>query len=74
MNTPEIPFVDEDYYNREPTKIQLQKGWNKFLLKIPQGGNSWKRMFTCVPVDIQETDVREIENLKYTTDINIQKK
>ncbi len=73
-NTPEIPFVDEDYYYREPTKIQLQKGWNKFLLKIPQGGNSWKWMFTCVPVDIQENGVREIENLQYSTDINIQKK
>jgi hypothetical protein len=73
-NTPEIPFVDEDYYYRKPTKIQLQKGWNKFLLKIPQGGNSWKWMFTCVPVDIMETGVREIENLQYSTDVNIQKK
>lgn len=73
-NTPEIPFVDEDYYYREPTKIQLQKGWNKFLLKIPQGGNSWKWMFTCVPLDVQQSGVREIKNLQYSTDLNIQKK
>ncbi len=73
-NSPEIPFVDEDYYYRKPTKITLQKGWNKFLLKVPFGKNAWKWMFTCVPVDVQRTDVRETKNLKYSTDITIQKK
>jgi hypothetical protein len=66
-NTSEIPFVDEDYYYREPTTIKLNKGWNKFLLKVPFGGNAWKWMFTCVPVDVSENGVHEIEGLKYST-------
>ncbi len=45
----EIPFVDENYSFREPSKISLKKGWNPVLLKVPQGGNSWKWMFTFVP-------------------------
>lgn len=68
--TTEIPFVDEDYFYREPTKLKLKKGWNKFLLKIPQGGNSWKWMFTCVPVLVDGCNIREVERIKYSTDIN----
>ena len=64
-NTPEIPFVDEDYFYREPTKVNLKKGWNKVLLKIPHGGTSWKWMFTCVPVDWDGTNVREVKDLKF---------
>jgi len=68
-NTPEIPFVDEDYFYREPTKIKLKKGWNKFLLKVPHGGTSWKWMYTCVPVNVTGNDVREVKGLKYSTEI-----
>lgn len=68
-NTPEIPFVDEDYYYRQPSKIKLKKGWNKFLLKVPHGGTSWKWMFTCVPVMVDGNNVREVEGLKYATEI-----
>ena len=67
-NASEIPFVDEDYYYRQPTTIKLNKGWNKFLLKIPFGGNAWKWMFTCVPVDLTENGVREVYDLKYSTE------
>lgn len=63
--TPEIPFVDEDYFYREPSKVKLKKGWNKILLKVPHGGTSWKWMFTCVPVEVNGTDVRELEGLKF---------
>jgi hypothetical protein len=65
--TDEIPFIDEDYFYRSPTKIQLKKGWNTVLLKIPQDNNSWKWMFTCVPVDIENNQVREVSNLKFRT-------
>ena len=65
--TAEIPFIDEDYFFREPTKIFLKKGWNEVLLKIPQGGNSWKWMFTFVPVNIQNNDIREVNELKFNT-------
>lgn len=53
----EIPLIDEGYEYREPTKIYLQKGWNKVLIKAPVGsfkGTDWqnpvKWMFTFVPV------------------------
>jgi hypothetical protein len=64
----EVPFMDEDYFYRTPTKIVLKKGWNTVLLKIPQGGNSWKWMFTCVPVNIKNGQVTEQSDLKFKTD------
>jgi len=52
----EFPFIDEGYEYREPTKIQLKKGWNTILVKLPVGsfrGKDWKNpekwMFTVVP-------------------------
>ncbi|MBD0852199.1 family 20 glycosylhydrolase [Maribacter arenosus] len=71
VKTDEIPFIDEDYFYREPTKINLDKGWNRVLLKIPHGGNSWKWMFTCVPVDLTEKGVREATGLRFKTKFNV---
>ncbi len=68
-DTPEIPFVDEDYYYRQPSKIKLKKGWNKFLLKVPHGGTSWKWMFTCVPVFVDGNNIREVQGIKYATEV-----
>ena len=65
----EIPFIDEDYFYRSPTKIQLKKGWNKVLLKIPQGGKSWKWMFTCIPVKIAGKNISEVPELTFKKDI-----
>lgn len=66
--TEEIPFSDENYFNRKPIKIVLRKGWNPVLLKVPQGGNSWKWMFTFVPVRIENNQVKEIEGLIFSVD------
>ena len=66
--TQEIPFIDEDYFYRPPTKVILKKGWNKVLLKIPQDKNSWKWMFTCVPIKLTKDGVRGVNDLKYSTD------
>ncbi|WP_198519836.1 family 20 glycosylhydrolase [Polaribacter sp. ALD11] len=68
--TEEIPFIDEDYFFRSPTKITLKKGWNKVLLKIPQDNNSWKWMFTCIPVNVTKDGFREVTDLKYSTNFN----
>ncbi|MCG2461148.1 beta-N-acetylhexosaminidase [Flavobacteriaceae bacterium F89] len=65
--TDEIPFVDEDYFYREPTNVKLKMGWNKVLLKIPQGGSSWKWMFTCVPLNKTQEGVRESTGLRFRT-------
>jgi hypothetical protein len=64
--TSEIPMVDEDYFYRKPTKVILEKGWNKILLKVPHGGTSWKWMFTCVPVEVNRNSVREVKGLRYS--------
>lgn len=64
--TEEIPFVDEDYFYRVPTKINLKNGWNKVLLKVPHGGNSWKWMFTFVPVRIDGQQISEVNDLIFS--------
>jgi hypothetical protein len=64
--TEEIPFVDEDYFYRTPTKIILNQGWNKVLLKVPQGGNSWKWMFTFVPVRVNGQQISEVNDLIFS--------
>jgi hypothetical protein len=68
-NSEEIPFTDENYFFRNPTKIQLKKGWNNVLLKIPVKESTWKRMFTFVPVHVQEGNVEEVEGLKFSADL-----
>lgn len=54
----EIPFYDENYSMREPTRVILRKGWNTILLKVPVTsftGKAWyspvKWMSTAVIVD-----------------------
>lgn len=68
--TPEIPWVDENYYYRPPTQVALKKGWNQVLLKVPSY-NTWKWMFTCVPVKVDGVNVREVEGLKFSTETNV---
>ena len=58
--------MDENYYYREPTQVKLKTGVNKVLLKIP-AENTWKWMFTCVPVDWDGKNVREVEGLTYSS-------
>lgn len=65
----EMPYVDEDYFYRETTKIELKKGWNQILLKIPQNEKSWKWMFTCVPVSKKGMEIKEVKDLKYSTEL-----
>lgn len=66
VKSDEIPFVDEDYFYRQPVQISLKKGWNKVLLKVPQGGNSWKWMFTFVPIKFESGQVKEVPDLNYS--------
>ena len=66
--TDEIPFTDENYFFRQPTTIFLKKGWNEVLLKVPQGGTSWKWMFTFVPVKLANGQVKEVEGLRFSVE------
>ena len=56
----EIPYIDENYIMRKPTTVQLKKGWNEILTKIPIGSfaakvwhtpNKW--MFTAMIIEKQ---------------------
>jgi hypothetical protein len=54
----DIPLVDEGYSYRSPTLINLKKGWNTVLIKLPVknfNGKNWqnpeKWMFTFTPID-----------------------
>lgn len=66
--TEEIPFSDENYFFREPTTITLKKGWNEVVLKVPHGGTSWKWMFTFVPAKIENGQVKEVSDLKFSVE------
>ena len=66
----EIPFVDEDYHYRAPTRIHLDEGWNTVLLKVPFGGNAYKWVFTFIPVvDDGQGNYREVPGLRYSAEL-----
>ncbi|MCY1721195.1 family 20 glycosylhydrolase [Prolixibacteraceae bacterium Z1-6] len=68
-NSEEIPFTDENYFFRKSNSIHLKKGWNEVLLKIPVKNDTWKRMFTFVPVQDNNGTIKEVEGLKFSAEI-----
>jgi len=57
----EIPWEKQDFYwTRQPSKIQLKKGWNKIFVKIPLGTEYQNWMFTFIPLNM--------EDLKFSTE------
>ena len=63
----ETPFVDEDYFYRDPLPVVLKQGWNKILVKAPRSSTTWKWMFTCVPVAVEQGRVREVAGLRFAS-------
>lgn len=48
----EIPWTDEElYWLREPAVIQLKKGWNEIMVKVPCTTKHQNWMFTFVPIN-----------------------
>ncbi|MCC8145854.1 MAG: beta-N-acetylhexosaminidase [Bacteroidales bacterium] len=68
----EIPLTNENFEVRPPVLVQLNKGWNKVLLKLPVGEFTTKEirlvkwMFTCIFVDPSGT--KELDGLIYSPD------
>lgn len=68
----EVPLGNENCVGRPPLPVQLQKGWNKVLLKLPVGGfrspdvRLVKWMFTAVFVT--PDGERAVEGLGYSPD------
>lgn len=57
----EEPLVDEGYYYRSPTVMNIKKGWNRIVVKLPISSfevKDWQRppkwMFTLIPVHPEE--------------------
>ncbi len=59
--------MDEDYFYRPPTLVALRAGWNKILIKAPKGDKTWNWQFTCVPVWVDGDRVREVKELRFST-------
>jgi hexosaminidase len=50
----EIPFTDEEFYwSRPPASIQLKKGWNKILVRVPRTFRDQNWQFAFVPVKMK---------------------
>ena len=50
----ETPWTDEElYWLRAPATIELEKGWNSLLVKIPYTTSHQNWMFTFVPLDMK---------------------
>jgi len=63
----ELPFADEEYFMREPTRIHLKKGWNHVKLTI--GGDRQRRwQATFVPVAGTSEHPREVDGLEYSAE------
>lgn len=69
----EIPLGNENMVGREPIQVQLNKGWNKVLIKLPMGKFSspqvrlTKWMFSAAFVTLDGTD--RVEGLIYSPEM-----
>ena len=67
----EIPFVDEEYYMREPSQVHLNKGWNHIRLVAPMPEKA-KRHYpwvaTFVPVNGPTDHPSEVMGLVFQSD------
>ena len=64
----EIPFVDEEYYMREPSELTLDKGWNHIKLVVPMpapAARHYPWAATFVPVTGPTDRPSEVEGLTF---------
>ncbi len=71
-NPKEKPLVDEDYWYRAPTQIQLKKGVNHVKLTIPKKGG-WKWIGTFTPMLGMSDHPHEVPGLTYSSEDPAQK-
>ena len=68
----EMPFTNDEWYMREPTKIRLRKGWNhvKMTLPMPKDVAVWTQRWvgTFMPVAGTTDHPHEIDDLEYSSD------
>jgi hypothetical protein len=65
----EVPFTNEIYTSRPPSRISLQQGWNRVLIRsAPQ----WKWVFSFTPIEWDGRVAREVEGLRYQAEPPVQ--
>lgn len=66
----ELPFTNEEYWMREPSKISLVKGWNHVRITLPhvEDRYNYNWVATFMPVAGTTSRPREVEGLEYSSD------
>jgi hypothetical protein len=66
----ELPFTNEEYWMREPSKVQLKKGWNHVKITLPHVADlyAYNWVGTFIPVAGTTSHPREAEGLEYSSD------
>jgi len=59
----EVPLTNEVYTSREPSVIELKKGWNTVLIRT---GHRFKWVFSFAPVEPVGPSYREVEGLRFS--------
>ena len=68
----EIPFVDEEYYMREPSEVELNKGWNHIRLVVPMPVKAQRHypwVATFVPVNGPTDHPSEVKGLRFQSTV-----
>ena len=65
-NTSETPLVDEGYWYRSPSTIELKKGVNHVRLTLPKHGG-WKWIGTFIPISGTSDHPGEVAGLEYSS-------
>lgn len=58
-----VPITDEFYYLRPSIPVELHKGDNVILLRLPDAGVKWE--FVCTPVQWDGVNAREVEGVRF---------
>ena len=59
----ELPLANEVYTSRDPSVIELKKGWNTVLVRV---GHRFKWVFSFAPVEPVGQSYREVEGLRFS--------
>ena len=69
----ETPYTNDEWYMREPTPVQLKKGWNhvRMVLPMTRAVDNWhthRWVGIFMPVDGTTDHPHEVDDLEYSSD------
>ena len=73
-NIAETAFTNEEYFMREPSRIELKAGWNHVKLTVPKTESYWCYDWTAtfVPVTL-EAHPHEVAGLEYRSEAPVER-